>query len=351
MLISEVTFIMADPYGTFSQGDVIDTYWDETTKIFSVQKNGVSYPQAGSGFILTSNGIDSYWQIITINTPFYCDGTTLYTFGRDPFDGTQSSGAWPYIYFDVTPNSSVCAVTPVISDLKWTGVPVITDSTSLTNPTGGISYSATSSYTPIYYGLAGQTLTAGVTSITGLGPGSYTWQAQDATGQAINYNFTVKDLSNTMPPPPTAVCDIAWSGSPTITQDTGGGNGSINFSATSSKTIQYALRDFVYGDGNGQASGNFTGLSTGNYTIYAVDSAGCKITYLFYIPYNLVCDIAWSGLPTLVQDTGTNNGSITYSATSSYSPIQYALHDFAYNDGTSPTGTTFSNLRYGDYVL
>ena len=343
--IAEITYIQNDPYGVFFIGGYIDIYWDETTQIFTVKKDGSDYPQAGSAFIANNSG--STYQTFTMFTPTYCIGTTLYSFYRN-------SGSWPYIYYTTTPNATACGYSPAPSTLAWSGTPVIKDASGQYTADGSFSLQAVSNYSPIYYGLAGTAYTS-VYTITGLGPGSYTWQAQDASGYVINYNFTIKSTAVVLPPPPaTGTCDIAWSGTPTIVTDTGGGVGQITFNATSSHgPIQYALHAFNYGDYGVSGNSNFTGLA-GNtfYTIYAADSMNCKTQpYTFFVPYNLTCDIAWSGVPTLTQDTGTGNGSIVYSVTTTGGSLQYALHDFTYNDGTAQASGTFNNLTAGNYTI
>jgi len=57
--------------------------------------------------------------------------------------------------------------------------------------------------------------------------------------------------------------------------------------ATSSNTIQYKLgSDFVYGDGSGQPTGEFTALLNGSYRIYMRDSKNCFATVFAEVPVN-----------------------------------------------------------------
>ena len=296
--ILRVTFAANDPlYGAFVAGDVINTYFDTTTQQFSVTKNGSNYPQAGSAYILVDDWgpfYDSSWRTVSIITPAVCVGTDLYTFSvYRPPNGFIYAGAqneWPYAgVYSVEANANTCAVIPVVPDLVWSGFPSIINATSTAIPDGSFSYTATSSYTPIVYDLFNFNLGSGQQSsqFNNLSPGQWTVTAKDAKGFTIRYTFQIQDMSlNLPPPPPLVVCDILFPGTPTIAQDTGSGNGSITFTATSSNTINYSLRDFVYGDltGGVQLSSTFSNLTAGNYTLYAIDSKNCKATYAFTIP-------------------------------------------------------------------
>lgn len=294
--VLRVTFAANDPvYGVFVAGDVINTYFDTVTLQFSVTKNGVSYPQAGSSSIQVDDWgpfFDQSYRTVSLLVPNVCVGTDLYTFSTArPTNGIIFAGyqnEWPYaLIYSIEPGANTCAVTPVIPDLAWSGFPVLINATSAAQPDGVFSYTATSSYTPIYYDLSNFYLSTGQTSsqFNNLSPGQWTVTARDAKGFTIRYTFQIQDMSlNLPPPPPLVVCDINFPGTPTISQDTGSGNGSITFDAVSSNTVQYALRDFIYGDGSGQSSSSFSNLVAGNYTLYAIDSKNCKAQYTFTIP-------------------------------------------------------------------
>jgi len=293
--VSRITFTDNDPiYGVFLAGDIIDTYWEPTTLQFSVQRNGVDYPQVGASRIHTSqkevNTGQLYYRNITILVPEYCVGTTLYTFTTTPQVADINGGYsdWPYCHFLETPNSNMCSVTPVVQDIAWVGLPSVTHATNNTSADGSFSYQATSSYGPIYYSLAaigyglGFDYTSGV--FTNLGVGGYTVRARDAKGFIIGYSFQIIDLSEGRRPPPLQVCDLMFIGTAALSQDTGPGDGSITFAASSSRPILYALRDFFYYDLTGQASPTFSNLRAGTYTLYAVDDKNCKANYPFVIP-------------------------------------------------------------------
>jgi hypothetical protein len=296
--VSRVTFLKNDPFGgPWVTGDVVDTYWDSATLLFSVRVNGAGYPQGGAATIDLSYdyipeflGTTIQWSLLI---PSYCVGTTQYSFDKfrqstGNFIFSGGANDWPYCFSTETPNSNLCAVTPIVPDLAWSGIPSITHATNPTSNDGSLTYAATSSYSPIYYTLfaffAGGALAT--PTVTGLAPGSYIWYAKDAKGFTIQYAFTINDMSAGLPQPPLVVPDIQFPGLPTMSQDTGSGNGSITFPATSSyPPIQYSLRDFLYGQG--QASSTFNNLPANNYTLYAVDSKNCKASFTFTIPLNV----------------------------------------------------------------
>lgn len=88
------------------------------------------------------------------------------------------------------------------------------------------------------------------------------------------------------------VCDIEFSGLATITPASSAysNDAAAQVTATSSNPIRYTLSpsefyaDISYPPGDGRLTGNFTGLRTGYYTIYAVDSLNCKTWITVYIP-------------------------------------------------------------------
>lgn len=297
--VMRICFLQPPGYGTWTTGDVVDIYWDTTTQVFSVKKNGVDYPQTGSEYIDNAKwimpGFYDYRDYYTLTTliPDYCLNTTRVSFSNFyPSNGFIYAGSvtsWPYCFANLTENDNLCAVTPVIQDIAWSGAPAITNATSTSQQDGSITYSATSSYGPVRYSMFYNSYALGVSSPTfsNLAPGSYTLYAIDSKGFWVSYTFTIQDLSANIPPPPVLVCDIQFPGTPSITQDTGPANGAITFMATSGHPpIQYALRNFNYNDGNGQASSTFSNLPASNYILYAVDSANCKASYQFTIPLN-----------------------------------------------------------------
>jgi hypothetical protein len=115
------------------------------------------------------------------------------------------------------------------------------------------------------------------------------------------FPFAVRNQDVNSPVCQTAiVCDIIFNGPPTITHATNltGNNGAITVSATSSHgTVKYSLSDFAYATG-GQTSGTFSGLSPGEYKLYAKDVYGCpaliNFTILFQPAYTEHYRFVWT---------------------------------------------------------
>lgn len=85
------------------------------------------------------------------------------------------------------------------------------------------------------------------------------------------------------------VCDLAFVGTPVITGASGPAvsDGAITVTASSSNSpIEYRLGStFYFGDGTGQATGEFTGLAPGQYRIYVRDSVNCVINVLVTVGF------------------------------------------------------------------
>lgn len=126
---------------------------------------------------------------------------------------------------------------------------------------------------------------------------NYNYQFCDSTtlvsfGLLANYGipfpYAGKLETENSPSCTAVVCDLTINNAK-ATDDGGTGTGTITVSATSSGgTIRYGLNNFRYGDG--QTSNQFTGLLSGNYTVYAKDASGCSatksVTVVFTPPYN-----------------------------------------------------------------
>lgn len=90
------------------------------------------------------------------------------------------------------------------------------------------------------------------------------------------------------------VCDIQWVGNPAITAASSqfDSDGAVTVEATTSKSgLRYGLQGSVLiqptYESLSNTSGTFTGLTSGIYTIWAVDSAQCAISVQVTIPVNV----------------------------------------------------------------
>ncbi len=127
-----------------------------------------------------------------------------------------------------------------------------------------------------------------------------------------------------------------------VNPTTGQTNGSITATATGGTGFTFSLNGSPY-----QASGSFTGLATGNYTVTAKSSNGCiGIAQVALGATNPCAGVTVAVTATQVNPTtGNTNGSITATATGG-TGFTYSL-----NNGTYQASGTFSNLAAGTYTI
>ncbi|AEA42889.1 gliding motility-associated C-terminal domain-containing protein [Fluviicola taffensis] len=142
------------------------------------------------------------------------------------------------------------------------------------------------------------------------------------------------------------VTATSFSYTATITDETcGNTNGEINITPNGgSPLFTYSLNG-----GTTQASGSFTGLSAGAYSVLIVDNAGCQSTGTE--------NVGSIGGPTIDNLSTVNptcgggcNGSITATVSGGNPPYTYAWFD-ASNNPVGTNSATISNLCGGTYSL
>ena len=213
---------------------------------------------------------------------------------------------------------------------------------TVTNPTtiGGsngsivVSASGGSGFTYNINGGAFQS----ATTFTGLAAGSYTVIAKNSSGCTGTSTFTVSN-----PPNPCSGVTVVVTGTSTNPTTAGGTNGSITASATGSTGFTFSINGGAF-----QASGNFTGLGAGAYTITAKDLNGCLGSANFTLTAPNPCSgvvITVTGTVTNPTTVGGNNGSIVASATGS-TGFTYNI-----NGGAFQASGTFNGLTAGAYTI
>ena len=170
-------------------------------------------------------------------------------------------------------------------------------------------------------------------SFTGLAAGSYTITAKDANGCTGSNSFTVTD--------PCTAKNITITAT-IVNTAIGTTNGSITATATNSTGFTYSLNGGAF-----QASGTFTGLGIGTYTVTAKDFENCTKTQTFnIIDICAAKNITVSG--TVVNAgpvAGSSNGSISATATNS-TGFTYQL-----NSGAFQVSGTFTGLAAATYTV
>jgi hypothetical protein len=146
---------------------------------------------------------------------------------------------------------------------------------------------------------------------------------------------------NPPPPTPNPCAGITITVAATVTNTTTGASvGAINATASGSSSFTYNINGGAF-----QASGNFTGLAAGTYTISAKNADGCTGSGTFTV--NDPCTVKNITITGTVVNTmaGTSNGSITATASGS-TGFTYSL-----NGGAFQGLGTFTGLAIGAYTV
>jgi hypothetical protein len=219
------------------------------------------------------------------------------------------------------------------------GVTVVVSATKV-DPTAGqsngsITASATGG-TGFTYSLNGGAFQASGT-FTGLATGNYTVTAKNSNG--CTGSITVA-LGTANPCAGVTITVTLTKVDPT----TGQSNGSITATATGGTGFTYSLNGGAF-----QASGTFSGLAAGIYTVTAKSSAGClgtaQITLVGANPCNSIVIVISTTITTYTPCVNPNSGSITVTATGS-TGFTYNL-----NGGAYQASNIFSGLAAGTFTV
>lgn len=223
------------------------------------------------------------------------------------------------------PVSNPCAGITIVV----TGTTAPTSTPTATN--GSITASASGS-TGFTYSLNGGTAQAsGIFS--GLAAGSYSVTAKDVNGCSGTQTFTV---TSTPCPSITVTAIITQTTTPIAT------NGAIVATGAGSTGFTYNINGGAF-----QASGSFTNLAVGSYTIIAKDLNGCTGSNAFSVTAASCPTITLTTTPTNTAGPTATNGSIVAAATGGATP-----HAFSKDGGTTFQATgTFNNLAVGTYAV
>lgn len=149
---------------------------------------------------------------------------------------------------------------------------------------------------------------------------------------------------NTPPPNPCSGVTVNVTATTTNPSAPGASNGSITASATGGSGFTYSMNGGAF-----QASGTFSNLAAGSYSITAKSSAGCTGSATFTLTAPNPC----AGVTITVTGTSTNpttgggiNGIIAATAAGGTGPYTYSIDGVNYQ----PSGT-FNNLGAGNHTI
>lgn len=274
-----------------------------------------------------------------------CDGQIMVTAsgGTTPYQFSSNNGA---TYTTANPLTGLCAgvINVVVQDgngclanssVTITQPPVLTGTFSHTDPIcqgscdGTVSVTA-SGGTPSYQFAANGGAFQPALTLTGLCGGNNTIFIKDNHGCLYTATQTLTD------PPGFGIDQVLM-----VESNCGFNNGQISVAANGTHgPYTYSLEG-----GPGQASGLFTNLLGGAYSIVATDQLGCQAQVFFGIN-----DVEMDGIVLLQTEAlcfGSPDGTIQVTNVSGAPPITYELD----NSGVTQTFGTFTGLPQGSHVV
>ena len=265
-------------------------------------------------------------------------GTFPYTFTWSPgsITGDTAKNICAGTYTVVVTDSRNCTASTTITVSQ--PAPLLTNggSTNLTcNGTcNGTATVSPSGGTPNYsYSWApGNPTGNGTANVTNLCAGTLTCTVTDANNCTASFITTITQptsLTGAITSQTNVVCRGASTGSVTVAASNG------------TPTYTYSINGVTF-----QASGTFSALAAGNYTITIKDSNGCTATVSVTItqPATAVAGIISSQTNVLCR--GGNTGSVTVTGTNGTPGYTYSI-----NGVTFVASGTFSNLIAGNYTI
>jgi large repetitive protein len=270
------------------------------------------------------------------------NGSGAFTYNINPGGITNNTGNFSSLgiggYIITATDANGCTKTTTIN-LSFTNAPSIVNLTSIGvscfgNTNGSVNTTTAGGAGTITYTLQPNNINNTVGNFNNLATGNYTVSIVDASGctsfSTINVNSpSVLNFNNFTPNNP--LCNIGNTG--TISASMIGGTSAFTYTLTPG--------------GITNTSGNFTNLSSGNYTINVIDSKGCtkSTTTVLVNPTPIIW--ANNNVQTNVLCFGANTGLASGTASGGTGAISYTLNPFA---NTNSNGS-FSNLVAGTYTI
>lgn len=268
------------------------------------------------------------------------NGVAPYTYTLLPNNITNNNGQFPGVpagvYTVTVVDASGCTASIVVNivvppQLNWSNF-TITNLPCTGIGTGAINATATGGTGTITYTLTPGAINNINGAFPGLGVNTYTVLATDANGCTVSSVATIgisPALAFTNPVITNVTCNGGNNGG--ITVNTTGGTGLPNYT--------------INPGGITNATGIFTNLTAGAYTITGVDAVGCSATTVVNVtqPNPILITNISSTPPTCVPG---GDGSITISAAGGVAPYSYSI-----NGGIFQGLNIFSNLNIATYTV
>jgi gliding motility-associated-like protein len=264
-------------------------------------------------------------------------GTPPYTFS---FDGGGSTATTSYTglaagtHTVIVTDANGCTVTvnPVVGNTPGpTAIVRNTTNSTCGGANGSITLGAVTGGTaPYTYSVNGSPFTT-TTSYPGLTANTYPVIVQDANGCQFSTTATINDLSG-LTASITAQINVSCNG---------GSNGSVTVTASGS-TPPYS---YSFNAGAFVASGTFSSLAAGTYTVTAKDVNGCTLS----VPVTITQPSVLTGAiasQTNVNCFGGTTGSVTVSAGGGTTAYTYSI-----DGGAFGSSATFTGLNAGSHPV
>lgn len=340
------TFMMV----LYETTNVIDVYvnnkglcssWNAGAAIIGIQN-----PAGTAGIAAPNRNTTPTW---TVTTPegwrFTPDGAPIYT--TEWFQGATSIGTGTTVNVCPTvPTTYTAQVTYTACDgtvivktddmivtpdpATPSGNQIASSPSSCTAPTGSIEVQGTGGAGGYQYSNDNGVTWQSSGIFTNLAAGSYTVLVQDMNGCQGSIAATVSQ--------PNAP-DLTLASSTNISC-----NGASDGSAVTAVSGGQSPYTYTLNGGSSQATGTYSNLAAGSYTIQVTDAAGCTdtqpvtITEPSAVTLNFVSQIA--------ANCSASDGSLTVSGSGGTGTLHYSL-----NGGTSQTSATFGNIPGGTYTI
>ncbi|MBK7586871.1 MAG: SprB repeat-containing protein [Bacteroidetes bacterium] len=304
-----------------------------TTTLVINQSPALIWTQNTATNITCNGGIDG--SITTTAT----GGTGIINYNLQPTNQTNNTGLFTNLaantYTILATDANGCTISTTLTITEPTLLSIT--NITFTNPTcvpgndGSMTITASGGTLAYTYNIGGANQANNV--FANLGAGNYTITVTDANGCTATSTQTIAP-----PNSPTITAVVT-----TDVDCNGGNNGSITVTATGGLgALNYNLQPV----NQNNATGIFTNLAAGVYTMTVADANGCTISSTATIIEPTI--LSWTTTATTdVNCNGGNDGTLTATATGGTGMINYNLQP---TNQTNNTGL-FTNLTAGTYTV